>query len=161
MIAPPRSLASPPSPRTAEAVEEVLSIAAEHAVLDPVKATMFRHEVRRLTSGKQRWVATLHSDPADPRRADLVALIDRLVDDQPGWQTGHGFLTRDVIAESAGLVTDGPDGRRVMRFPIVQPWRHKPDESGFGGERDEPIYRDVPAMETDDDAPPPQWWEAA
>ena len=160
MIAAPRSLTPPPSPRTAEAVEEVLALAAEHAGQDPVKATMFRHEVRRLTSGRQRWVATLHSDPADPRRADLLTLIDRLVADQPGWQTGHGFLTRDVIAESAGLVTDGPDGRRVMRFPIVQPWRHKPDESGFGGERDEPIYRDVPAMATDDDVMPADWWAA-
>ena len=158
MIAPPRSLTPAPSPRTAEAVEEVLALAAEHAALDPVKATMFRHEVRRLTSGKQRWVATLHSDPADPRRSDLVALIDRLVVDQPGWQTGHGFLTRDAIAESAGLVADAPGGRRVMRFPIASPWHRAPDEHGFGGERDEPIYRDVPATEIEADVMPADWW---
>jgi len=161
VITAPRSLTPPPTTRTLEAVEEVLALAAEHAALDPVKATMFRHEVRRLTSGKQRWIATLHSDPADPRRADLVAMSERLVADQPGWQTGHGFLTRDVIAESAGLTTEGPDGRRVMRFPIVQPWRHKPDESGFGGDRDEPIYRDVPRPEHAADPMPADWWETA
>ena len=160
MIAPPRSLTTPPTTRTLEAVEEVLALAAEHAALDPVKATMFRHEVRRLTSGKQRWIATLYSDPADARRADLLALLDRLVADQPGWQTGHGFLTRDVIAESAGLTTEAPDGRRVMRFPVASPWRHKPDESGFGGERDAPIYRDVPVTVSVTGTPPPQWWEA-
>ena len=160
MIAAHHTLTELPSTRTLEAVEEVLAMSAEHAALDVVKARMFRFEVRTLTSGKQRWAATRHADPDDPRRADLLALLDALVDDQDGYQTGHGFLTRTVLAEAEGRV-EREDGRTCIRFPFVHPWRVRPDDNGFGGDRDEPIYRDVPVDDSEDDAPPPEWWEGA
>ncbi|HXH56579.1 hypothetical protein, partial [Iamia sp.] len=55
----PAALTPPTTPRTAEAVAEVMDLAAEHAALNPVKAKMLRHEVRLLTTGKQRWMATV------------------------------------------------------------------------------------------------------
>jgi hypothetical protein len=103
-------------------------------------------EVRTLCSARDRWIATRFSigSPMAPR---LMRMLDALIATDTTSPHGYHYQTRQGMFSSAELTNAGAsitrrtDGRIRLLFPVLWPWRRKPDpETGDPGERGEPVY---------------------
>ena len=129
------------------AVQEVHDLAMEFASLPAVRRPAFLHEVRKLTSGRQRFVATAHTPPEHPAFRPLMQLLDALIESAPDGPDGQVRLTkqgvvtqRELEETQARIVRE--DGRAAICFPVRYPWRIKPDPARrIDGERGDPIFR--------------------
>lgn len=105
------------------------------------------NEIRRLSSGRERWTATRFTSPAHQTFAPLMTMLDDLIATDPtdpnGWlyQTPFGVFTRRDLEDAGAEITKQPGNRLRIRFPIRWPWRRKPNaDQGDQGERDDPYY---------------------
>lgn len=76
-----------------------------------------------------------------------MAMLDALIatDDRSEYghhyQTPHGTFSEAEFREAGVRMSRAPDGRLRFLFPVLWPWRRKPDpETGDPGERGEPVY---------------------
>lgn len=141
---PMRHLTTPrrePTPVEAIAIREVHDLAWEFASLPPPRRPAYLAEVRKLTTGRQRFLATAHTPPDDPAFAPLMAMLDALIAEEPVCATKHGVLTDEVIREHhARIEREGE--RTLVCFPVRWPWHTRPDrERGVVGIRGDPLYR--------------------
>lgn len=162
-----------PTPLEDQAIKEVWSMAKELATLPQQRRNAYLYEIRKQTSGRQRWLATQHTPPEHEMFRPLMAMLDALIASEPGAiPTKHGtFLPDDMAAHHGKLVVE--EGRRMLVFPWTWPWRKKPNkETGAPGERGDPLYRrpeergpvllSFRAVSRDDaatTAPEPEWWQ--
>lgn len=158
-----------PTPVESEAIEEVRTMAVEHAA-----GRLPVQEVRRLTNGKQRWLATRFTPPDHPAFRPLMALLDALIATEQGRETGqsyptkHGVVTQaDTVAFECKIEREG--GKGIIVFPVRYPWKVRPDpERGTEGVRAAAVFRSKderkPTYTTFRTAPEAQvrekeWWE--
>lgn len=86
-----------PTARETEAIAEVHELVAEWEA-----GTMPLEEVRLLTSGKQRWLATRFTPPEHPRFAPLMRCLDALIAEAAeGRATRQGWFAHADLAEMA------------------------------------------------------------
>lgn len=141
---PMRRLTAPnrePTPAEAVAIREVHDLAWEFVSLPPVSRPAYLAEVRKLTTGRQRFLATAFTSPDDPEFAPLMALLDALIAREPVRMTKHGVITEDDLREYQVRI-EREDGRELLVFPERYPWRVKPDrDRGIAGVRGDPAYR--------------------
>jgi hypothetical protein len=124
-----------------EAIEEVQTMAIHYSVLTGFARHDFREVVRTSTSGQQRWFATRHTPPEHTAFKPLMALLDDLLQDQGLIKTEAGWFNPDDFGAAGGKIVR-EDGKEVIVFPYLHPWKVKPDkETGRDGQRGEPIYR--------------------
>lgn len=105
-------------------------------------------DVRRHTTGRERFVATVATPPGHPDRAGLLATLDELVATDPtsadGWAyaTPAGVFTEAEIREAGGRSFKAEDGRVGLEFPLSTPWRRKPDRRlGDAGDAGDAVFR--------------------
>lgn len=168
----------PPTEKEVEAIAEVHALAAEYATLQAKQRPTFLVEVRRLTTGRQRHLATRFTPPDDRMFRPVMALLDGLIATDPGGdgrgvvQTKHGLIE---MSEAAAMEVqiEREDGRECLVYPVRYPWERKPDpDHGVEGIRAPAQYRakddrgprvtgfrvkiteDEPRQQRD-----PEWWE--
>jgi hypothetical protein len=128
------------TPKAREAINEVYDIAAAYCALEPHRQRPFLGEVRKLTTGRQRWLATHNTPPDHSCYAPLMTLLDALIADQGLWKTKTGWFSRDEL-DSYRVRFERDDTGELIVFPVLYPWFKKPDENGQGGEPAAPVYR--------------------
>lgn len=130
-----------PTPEEARAIRPVHDLAVEFSRLAPISRAAFLHEVRTLTTGYQRFVATRFTPMDSPLFVPLMALLDALIAGQDVIPTPGGLFEREDLHEASAVQTT-ENGRRVIKFPVRHPWKRKPNpDTGQEGERGQPIYR--------------------
>jgi hypothetical protein len=100
-----------PTPAEEEAIEEVREIAVAFA-----KGYGTLADVRRATSGKQRWLATRFTPPNHPAFRPLMGLLDALIAAQGGVPTKHGIIDPALLRDTGGTINRGTG---EVRFPIA------------------------------------------
>lgn len=123
-----------PTPTEHDAIEEIQSMATEFAA-----GRLPIEEVRRLSTGERRWLATRFTPRDHPAFRPLMATLDALISTDPStsrvYPTKHGTYFQDDLRDAEATVRRD-DGREVLEFPDVYPWSHKPDaERGIEGIR--------------------------
>jgi hypothetical protein len=100
-----------PTPEEEEAIAEVRAVAVEwFAKRGPLA------DVRRATSGKQRWLATRFTPPTHAAFKPLMALLDALIAETGAVATKHGIVDRDLLTETGGTINRGTG---EVRFPVA------------------------------------------
>lgn len=129
------------TPKMREAIDEVYEIAAAYCALDHLRRIPFLGEIRKLTTGRQRWLATRHTPPDHASFAPLMTMLDALIADQGLVKTAGGLFSRDELA-AAEVKFERDEGGELIVFPVLYPWRSKPDPESHGtGIRGDAIYR--------------------
>lgn len=132
-------------------------IGDEHEVIERVhelcrgwRSGMPLAEVRRHSTGADRWTATRFTPPQHTMFPGLMAMLDALVrtdvTDAYGmqYQTPHGTFSEADLRSAVARITRTVDGRLRILFPIRVPWLRRPDlERGGDGERGDPVYADT------------------
>lgn len=103
-----------PSPEDAAMIAGVHELAAAFAGLPTEKRPGFLVEVRKLSTGFDRFRATVFTPPDDPMFGPLMVMLDGLNASAGVIQTKHGAFTTDDLRE-AGAMTVGADR---IRFPV-------------------------------------------
>ncbi len=105
------------------------------------------HEVRRLSTAYERFIATRFTPPAAAMFRPLMRLLDALIASDPTdshgyqYQTKHGTFSEAELRAAKVEMTRTDDGRIRLLFPIRYPWAVKPDpKRGDPGIPDAPIY---------------------
>ena len=153
----------PVTDREEEAIEEVLALAMEHVGMQNREyRRIFRDQVRAVTSGRQRWLASSRLDSLDVRYPALMILLDGLIADQGVIDTNHGMFTKWELGAWFGLVERTEEGGTVIRWPISVPWIEVPEEwKNNPGLRGEAVYRPIPEEDVIEVASrQPDWWES-
>jgi hypothetical protein len=126
-----------PTPKQDQAIREVWAMAQEYAGLPPASRPAFLAEVKKISSGRQRWLATRHTRPDNPHFAPLMALLDALNADRGLVHTKHGGFDQDDLRAAEAKVT-----REEVAFPVAHPWKIRPDEqTGRPGVRNPAVFR--------------------
>lgn len=130
-----------PTPKMQQAITDVHDLAICFVELAPMSRPSFLVEIRKLTNGRQRWLATRHTPPNHPAFAPMMAMLDALISDEGQIKTNKGwFSTEDLRDVEAAHGKE--DGRDIIKFPIRHPWKVKPDEAtGKSGERLPAMFR--------------------
>lgn len=107
-------------------------------------------DVRRICTSRDRVIATRFG-VGSPVFPDLMRMLDALIaTDDSGqyglhYQTPHGVFSEAELHETGARMSRTSDGKIRIEFPVLHPWRHKPDaDRGFAGERGTPVYGDTP-----------------
>lgn len=140
----------PGGSRRAPSAKEAESIDLVHDLCRNWRDGMPLTEVRRFSTGRERWTATRFTPPAHALFRPLHEMLDALIrtdaTDPAGmqYQTRYGtFNELDFRAVRARL-TRGDDGRIRVVFPIRYPWRRKPEpEHGDPGDTAAPVYAET------------------
>lgn len=125
--------------------DESKAIADVHALVSEWSAGKLPvWEIAKLTTGRQRFLATRFTPPEHPMFRPLMAALDELIagtGPEPVYRTNHGLVSEGDLRDAAAKVErDGGD--ELVVFPIRWPWRIKPDRSrGEPGVRGDPVYR--------------------
>lgn len=128
-----------PTPEEATAIGEVHALVAEwDAGRLPIE------EVAKLTTGRQRFLATRFTPPDHPLFRPLMAALDDLIRRgglEPVHRTAHGLVSESDLRDAAAKVErDGGD--ELVVFPVRHPWSRRPDRArGDAGVRGDPVYR--------------------
>ena len=97
-------------------IDEVRALAENYAALPGADRPGFLAEVRRLSTGRGRHLATRYTPPGHPCFAPLMAMLDGLIAQEPDRVgTNHGSFSVDELRE-IGAMTRGRD--RVV-FPVA------------------------------------------
>jgi hypothetical protein len=103
-----------PSPGEAAIVAEVHALAAAFAELPAEKRPGFLVEVRKLTTGFDRFRATVHTPPGHPMFGPLMAMLDGLIaTDQLVVVTSGGIFDRSELASASASVSPSK-----VTFPV-------------------------------------------
>lgn len=104
-------------------------------------------EVRRHSTGAERWTATRFTPSGHTMFGPLMAMLDALirtdVTDAHGrqYQTRHGTLSEAELTGARARMRRMEDGVIRIDFPVQYPWLRRPDgEVGDAGEAGEPVY---------------------
>ena len=89
-----------PTGRDTEIVGAVHALAAEYDGLPSERRPAFLSEVRKLTTGYDRFRATVFTPPDHPAFRSLMAMLDGLNADSGIIQTRHGALFREGIVRN-------------------------------------------------------------
>lgn len=131
-----------PTAKQQEAIDEVYAMAAELGALPERSRSAYLAEIRQLTTGRQRWLATRHTRPDHPMFPPLMALLDALIADQGGAHTKHGTFTEGDIVDAEAKIEREPGGRSLLVFPVRYAWLRKPNaNTGDPGQRGQAVYR--------------------
>lgn len=133
------------TPKMRQAIDEVYDIAIAYCDLPTHRQPPFLGEVRTLTSGRQRWLATRHTPPDHSCLTPLMTLLDALIADQGLWKTEKGWFSRDELAAAEVKFERDDDGELIV-FPVLYSWQVKPrleteTQSAAPGVRGPAIYR--------------------
>jgi hypothetical protein len=112
MITPTESLTrgKPPTPEEQEAIAEVWAVAREWNARGGSLA-----DVRRATSGYQRFLASVYTPPDDPMFRPLMNLLDALIAAQGAVPTKHGLVDPALLSETQGTLNRATGD---IRFPV-------------------------------------------
>ncbi|HXG72812.1 MAG TPA: hypothetical protein VNJ04_19630 [Gemmatimonadaceae bacterium] len=104
-------------------------------------------QVRQHSTGKERWTATRFTPPPHtmftPLHAMLKVLVDTDMTDRNGkqYQTRYGTFNAIELRHVNARITETAEGLTKILFPILYPWRRRPDPEGNDeGEAGEPVY---------------------
>jgi len=105
-------------------------------------------DIRRYSTGRERFTAVAFTPLADPDRGLLLAVLDELVATDPtsadGWaySTSKGVFTEADIRAAGGRTFRAEDGRIGVEFPASLPWERRPNrDRGDDGLRGRPVFR--------------------
>lgn len=141
-------------PKRAPTSEEAATIADVHEfVAEWAAGRLPTQEVAKLSTGRQRWLATRFTPPDHPLFRPLMALLDELIPllaataptDSPTrgpvYATGHGPIHGHELRD-LGARIERQDGDELLVFPVRYPWLVKPNaDRGVEGVRGDPVYR--------------------
>jgi hypothetical protein len=103
-----------PTPQEAAIVADVHDLAAAYAGLPPEKRPGFLVEVRKLTTGFDRWKATIRTATDHPRFGPLMAMLDGLIaTDERIVVTSGGIFDRSELASASASVSPSK-----VTFPV-------------------------------------------
>jgi hypothetical protein len=103
-----------PTPEEAAIVTDVHDLAAAYAGLPPEKRPGFLVEVRKLTTGFDRWKATIRTASDDPMFGPLMAMLDGLIaTDGRSVVTTAGVFDRSDLATALASVSPSK-----VTFPV-------------------------------------------
>lgn len=113
-------------------------------------------EVRRLSSGRERWTATRFTPPSHSVYRPMMAMLDALIRTDVGDRNGllygtkYGVFTTAELRESEARIEKTRDGLIRIRFPILRGNNRSPHYAENAEER-----RDIANTRTSS-APPKQ-----
>jgi hypothetical protein len=103
-----------PTPQEAAIVADVHDLAAAYAGLPPEKRPGFLLEVRKLTTGFDRWKATIRTATDDPMFGPLMAMLDDLIaTDGRSIVTAAGVFDRSDLANASASISPSK-----VSFPV-------------------------------------------
>lgn len=95
-----------PTPNEAAIIAEVHDLAVAFASLPLEQRAGFLVEVRKLTTGFDRFRATVHTPPGHPLFGPLMAMLDGLIAADPRIvRTKRGLFERSELAASSASIT--------------------------------------------------------